>query len=209
MGETTITQRNINIKVVHNSDGTYTASWGSSTGQTAFSAATALRMLADEFDALGTHGSNEEHLRHYRVMPDTRCKYCKAPIFFAVVPSGKWLAFDPDPVEGKLESTERVASFPRHIQTSRGLAPSVKWHFGNSAKIPTFVPHPQTCGDNVTAPASEPLRVRWEKNRTVTQARVDRAIAGLRSIRAEIGQGVLDDPFEHEPDRSGPGNNRA
>ena len=197
MGEIDYANHTFYIKVTHNKDtGEYTATWGTKTTQTAFSAATALRMLADEFDALDVLGSGEERLRQYSKTPDILCKYCKAPIFFAVLTSGKYLAFDTEPVEGgEMGILDRCATFPKSGQTRRGPKPLASFNTG-PRKGPVFVPHPNTCGGTVMPPTCAPLLERWTQNRTVTQAHVDRAIAGLRHIRQEIAEGALDDPNE-------------
>lgn len=199
MGEKfTLNEHNLNVRVTHNkTNGTYTAAWGSHTTQTAHSGAGALRMLADEWEILSLHGAANEQLENYRKTPDILCKYCHAPIFFAVLASSKYLAFDIEPVAGdQLTEEDRTATFPRTVVTSRGQKPLAVFHWGATARTPQYIPHPQTCGGTLPPPESPPLRERWEQNRAVQQeqsaAATRRAVAGLRNIRDEIAGGAFD-----------------
>lgn len=207
----TLNKHNLNIQVTHNkATGEWTASWGSYCTQVAFSAASALRLLAEEFESKSLHGSAEEALIQYRKKPDIFCKYCHAPIFFAVLNSGKYLAFDTEPVEGAdLGDEDRGAVFPRTAQTLRGPKPLAVFRWGSVAHGPVFIPHPQTCGDNVIAPTTPCLLDRWTRNRTVSAEKRAQVIAGLRNIKADIEQGALNDPHEHEPDLLGFGDDRV
>lgn len=193
--EITLNEKNYRITLSHNKDsGAWKARWGTLIEVSAFSGPTALRLLADRLETERQFGAAAEQLQQYLKQADVLCKYCHAPIFFAVVNSGRFLAFDTEPIDGvDAAEGERVATFPRMTFSQRGPKPQTQWHFGGR-QGPVYVPHPATCGDSVTEPQSQVLKARWKQNRTVSAERRDHVIEGLRRIKADIQQGALDDP---------------
>lgn len=199
-----LNERNYNIRLSHDQDkGEWTASWGQRWSASGGSGPTALRRLADLLESDRRFGAADELLQQYLMKPDVLCKYCHAPIFFAVLTSGKYLAFDVEPLDGSTyldaegASMDRCAHFPRTVYTNRGKKPEAAFCF-DPRKGPVYVPHPVTCGDSVTEPGHQALKARWVANRIVSDEHRRRVIAGLRQFKADIEHGELDDPIESE-----------
>lgn len=176
-----------NIRIVAQADGRYTASWGE-TGQyvqTATSVASALRLLANQFETGGLFGSADEQLADLAVHPHADCKYCAAPIFFAHLPppSTKWLAFDPAPIDAKFLDGVRVATFSKRTD-ARGR-PTVQW-LTRKPEGPVWVPHPETCGQKEEPPINPYLRQLWEPRRATNQKERNRMISRLTQITEEV-----------------------
>ena len=203
MGEKlTLNEKNYNVKLTRSPKGEWTASWGSRLYGTGLSGPTALRRLADALEEDIRFGAADELLSQYKMDPDVLCKYCHAPIFFAVLSSGKFLAFDIEPINGEDAAGERVATFPRKAHTTRGPKLQARFQFewsGETLKGPVYVPHPVTCGDTVAEPACEVLKARWVANRTVSEERRMSVIEGLRRISAGIEQGDLREGQQESP----------
>lgn len=184
--------RVFHIRVEYDGVGTYIARWGKKRHYEARSMATALRILADDFERTGEHGSTAEKFDAYRRDTDVFCKYCNAPIFFAVLPSMKYLAFDVEPLQAKDVRGERCATFPTNILIGRREKPMVTW--SPRAHGPVFVPHPQVCGTLKDAPLNEHLEKRWEENRSISLERRSKIVTRLQAIKSDIEQGALHDP---------------
>lgn len=180
--------RSFNIKAIRMPNGTYAVSYGT-TGIFSFAApsmASALRLLADQFEASGEYGSTEEKLADFAKNPHSQCKYCQAPIFFARLPppSMKFLAFDTVPVDAQEVQGIRVATFTK-LTDPRGR-PLTRWL--NPKKGPVWIPHPETCGQREDAPLNSVLKNLWEPRREVNMGKQNHVVKRLREIiNVEVG----------------------
>lgn len=180
--------QSFNVRVVFDPNTeTYTASWGTSADLKceAPSMPTALRLLANRMDGLHLHGASRDVLEALRIDPDILCKYCNSPIFFARLPSGKFLPFEPNPIDASDVKGLRVATFSNMVDTRN--RPVVLWP--SRPEGPVWIPHPEVCGSKSTPPENEALRARWEVRRVGALREREIIIAGLQEIRRDLTVG--------------------
>lgn len=185
--------KTLRITVTYDADTqTYSARWGNSSDYavSAPSAATALRLLANRFEDNGLHGSNVEMMMDLSRKADVLCKYCRAPIFFAKLPapSTRYLSFDPEPIDAAKLDNVRTARFSSTgDQIGR---PQVLWQ-GPRAAGPTWVPHPETCGQRDIPPTNVTLKQRWVERRQFSLEKKAKVAQGLRDIVKDLNEGIL------------------
>lgn len=181
-----------NVRVDLVPDEGYIASWGVGfmSNPAAPSMATALRILANQIEAAGLHGSGEERIADLTTNAHTVCKYCYAPIIFAHLPhpSTKFLAFDCAPADAETVKGVRVATFSK--TTDAKGRPVIAWTW--RAEGPVWIPHPEVCGDKSEPPENELLLQRWEPRHQVHLKLRQRTIARLQNIITEVNEGALD-----------------
>jgi hypothetical protein len=168
------------------------------------SLAFSLRELANRLEESGKFGSDEELVTDPKAFQkDTDCKYCSAPIMFAVIPpNSKWLAFDVKAVQAEKCRGTRLARFGatmmvtkngRYNQTKRAT-----W-ISPTTTGPAWVPHPETCGVKTEPPISPGVKELWQEHRAqfqIAPEETNDVIAGLKAIAmdaAKVKEGIQDD----------------
>jgi len=142
--------------------------------------------MADHLDSIGVLGYEEERIEAQG--PDRKCRYCKAPIFFAKTRNGKWMALDVLGVRGTVlaandregETRARAmtlvdAAQGRHVVSASSRTGGIVW-----------IPHPDVCGMKAEEPTNHLLRERWEGNRPAVADLVAEASTKMHQLLHDL-----------------------
>lgn len=141
----------------------------------------ALHDLANHLDAINAYGAGEIRINNWVATRKRECQYCGAEIFFAQVPSGKWLPLDVVPLDNaSLARGARLACFI-------DLRDGPKIGFPSRPEGRVWIPHLDVCGSTSNVPEQRLLKERWLANRDRAVGLRERDIDSLRQLARDLG----------------------